>query len=209
MTQDTVAKRRERAGLKAIERPASAAAEAVANLFGQGDNNLTTLRNGTVLRLKAVPPHILREVTSRVPETPVPTFFNKDRDREEPNPNDPDYIEAEQTRAINVVLEMQNAMLIMGVEVVSVGDCPSIESEEWIDALDALHITVNTTTKFHRKLDWLRYVALETETDIAAVIRAVTMLSGITELEVFRQARNFRGDEERGANRGSATPATG
>lgn len=212
MTQEsTSARRRQRAGLKPVEPTPSpsVAADTVATIFGQGDNNLTTLRNGTVIRLKAVPPHVLREVAMRIPETPVPVYMNEEKGREEPNPNDPDYLAAEEKRLSTVVHEMQDAMILLGVEVVSVGDCPAVDDDSWVEELQAIGIYANVATSHHRKLDWMRYVALSTEGDIAVVVRTVTRLSGITEFEVFRAARAFRGDEERGADRSGASPATG
>lgn len=211
MTQDSApkaAQRRQRAGLKPVETP-SVAASTVAELFGQGDNNTTTLRNGTVLRLKPVPPYILREVSNRIPEVPVPVVYIAEKDREEANPNDPDYEAAVEKRLIDIVHAMQDAMFTLGVEVVSVGDCPRPEDDAWVGQLAAVGIEADVSTPYHRQLNWLKYVCLTTENDIGTVVRNVIMLSGVTELEVFRAARNFRGNEERGTDRGGAAPATG
>lgn len=199
--------RRKRAGLKAVEKVSVAAELAESN--ANPSPRIVTLSNGAELRMKPVPPLVFRQIAERIPEVPVPEVFLEDRGRVEPNPNDPDYLKAVEKRLYGVFAEFQNAMFVLGVEVVSPGTCLPMEEDDWLDQLELVGIHPNVSNRFQRQLSWLTNVALVSEVDIAYVVQAITRLSGVTEIGVLRAAHAFRGDEERGADRDPAAEATG
>jgi hypothetical protein len=70
------------------------------------------------IRVKPIPAAIITDVTNRIKEPDVPKWFNKDMDRYEANPGDPDYAralaEAERKRGEAMI----DATIMFGIEIV-------------------------------------------------------------------------------------------
>lgn len=62
-------------------------------LAGTGDKYVT-LSTGYRVKLTGVPAGLIQTAQAKVKDPKVPTWYDKDRDREEPNPADPDYLAA-------------------------------------------------------------------------------------------------------------------
>jgi hypothetical protein len=93
--------------------------------------------------------------------------------------------------------------LMKGTEVVSVPDgIPPPDSDVWIDDLSDT-IELNLKTPGHRYLSWLRFVALETNEDIAMAVALPLEIIGLSEKEVEDALNSFRGLAGRGADSAS------
>lgn len=172
---------------------AIAEAADVAQAVVEGPRDRVTLSNQVVLKLRPVPPLALREAAVRIPPPAIPTVFIADHGREEPNPADPVYIEALKTYEQDQVFRVADVLMLLGTSVESVPDEIEMpESDNWIDALEALDLHVDRSNKYKRYLSWLRLYAVQSEVDIANVMAAVVSLSGVTEVEVARAAAAFR-----------------
>lgn len=157
-----------------------------------------TLSRGIVLKLKPVPPNLIREISNRIPEPVVPIWHDPDKDREEPNPNDPDYIAAVNDRAIMILHNILEALMLMGTEVETLP--PGVygpDESGWLEDLEILGQTVDVSNSRRRYLAWMKFYALASELDIGLVQIGVSRLSGVTELEVMRAIRSFRNTEAR------------
>lgn len=155
--------------------------------------NEVTLSNGVKLKLRPVPPLAIREAVIRVPEPPVPMVYIADREREEPNPNDPDYLAAMNMRQLDQVAAMTNVMLLLGTSPLYVPEGMSTaEDDDWCDTMEFLGIPVHRNQPKARYLDWLRYVVLESPEDISGLTGVLAAMSGVTEQEVARAAEAFR-----------------
>lgn len=158
-----------------------------------------TLSNGIVLKIKSVPPLLIRRALMQLRKPEPPTVFLEEKGRDEPNPNDPRYldaldqwIEAQNTAALNV-------MLLCGTAVESVpDDVPAHTSDDWIEKLAALDITVNVSNQAARYLTWLQTVACESSEDLQLLGSAVGRSSGLMEGDVNRAVDSFRGGPVRG-----------
>lgn len=161
-----------------------------------------TLESGVVLRLKPVSPITLRDAAAHLVRPAVPVVEIPDTGgRTEPNPNDPEYIEALNKWTADVSEAGFTVALILGTEVESLPDgMPSWESDDWIEGLRAAReivpgappLNVRTTGK-GRYLDWLRMYAISTNTDAFRLSRLLTTGVTLTEEEVQSAADSFRG----------------
>lgn len=151
-----------------------------------------TLSNGIVLRIKTVPPFVTRAVLSRLEPPAVPTVYNPDKEREEPNPLHPNYLAAMERYAIERVIALGDLLFLKGTEVESVpeGKCRP-EDDEWVEELALLNLEVSANQR-SRYLAWIKFYALATERDIAYVTAMLIQASGLSEEEVQRAIASFR-----------------
>ena len=57
-----------------------------------GTSKIVTLPNGVRVSILPVSATLLDEVTARIVDPEPPMFFNEKKERDEPNPSDPDYL---------------------------------------------------------------------------------------------------------------------
>lgn len=169
---------------------------------GQASKRITeyTMENGVVLTIKPVPPLILRQAARHVLDPEVPMAHIDHADRDEPNPSDPQYladIEAAQERRSMAAL---TAALLVGTEFRSAPEgVPGPDNDEWIENLKAINEVVGITMEIHdepgskaRYLDWLRLVAISSETELHILTRILTIGVALTNAEVQAAAESFR-----------------
>lgn len=174
-----------------------------------------TLQSGIVLRLKPVSPAAIRAASSRVPMPSVPIVHLEESNRDEPNPNDPDYLRMLIEWQLNQASAAQTVALLLGTEIISVpeGWCRP-EEQGWIDELRAVYaitglegIELHEEPPMARYLDWLRLYAMTTEIDTYIMTRILTLGVLLTEEEVAQHAASFRRDHARITDSRDTTPA--
>lgn len=162
------------------------------------------LSNGIVLKVKAVPPYLVRQAATNVARPQPPKIkVREDRDIEEENPDDPEYQEALGKHAVQAAEAASDLMLMAGTEVVSLpeGRVPP-ESDEWLELVKFVGVEVDWDSKYGRYLAWLKFYAITTETDLALLLAAVGRGIGLGEKEVDEAVDSFRGGEVGGADNG-------
>ena len=107
-------------------------------------------------RLKSVAPSLIDTVVSKVKEPKVPNWHNPDKDRDEPNPADPDYLQALDQYNHDRGVAAMDAMAMFGVQLES--GLP--EDESWIDDLSLLEIVVNREDTASKTFAYKRYIAV-------------------------------------------------
>lgn len=163
------------------------------------------LSNGVVLRIKSVPPLLLRAVATKIPEPEVPIWHNEEKDRDEPNPADPDYIAALAKRDELQSMAIADMALMKGTEIFEVpAGFPTPESDDWVAEIGE-NVELNLKTPGHRYLAWLRFVALETNTDIAMAVALPLEIVGLSEKEVDVAINSFRSLQGWGADSAGQT----
>lgn len=172
----------------------------------EGDARAHVLSTGVRARLKPVSQSIIQDALALLKEPRVPMWANPDKDgREEPNPVDPDYIEAmEQYRQEQMRVSF-NVLSFFGIELID--GLP--EDDGWLRRLKVMHKLghidldkFDLDDEIDREFLYKRYVAMGNPDFVL-----IGALSGISPEEVDRAAASFRGDAERGAN--SDSPDTG
>lgn len=170
------------------------AASVAASLTGNVRDRIC-LSNGVVLKIRPVPPLAMREAATSEPQPKPPIVHIAAQDRDEENPNDPDYLAEVERWQLKQLARVADVMLILGTELVDLPqECGLVppDSDEWIEMLQAAGIQIQVSSnRYTRYLTWLRLYAIRSEPDLAEVFTAVVSASGVTEVEVQRAAAAF------------------
>jgi len=184
-----------------------AAAKAVEESEAPQDS-VVTLSNGVKLRLKPVPPFLVRQAAMKLERPRVPRM-DIGKGRAEDNPDDPSYLEAVadfENRSTDAAL---NVMLAAGTEVEFVPDgVPRPESDDWLELMSVLGVEIDIKRPIARYLAWVRYVALGSAADVARITMAMSDGIGLTEEEVKATAESFRNRKARRTNKRRANKAS-
>lgn len=152
-----------------------------------------TCANGVHLRLRAVPSLAIVAIQKQLKEPPVPTFFNEEKQRDEENPNDPNYITALNQYRSDSADATTTAYLANGVTVIEPlpEGIPALDDEEWAEGyrLSGLDIP---DKGIGRRVAWLKYVIVGDE-DLGDLIGQIALAGGlVTEEAVQDVAATFR-----------------
>lgn len=168
-------------------------------------NSYTTGR-GVELRLKRVSSLILQDALKKLVPPKPPKVYLEDKQTHEENPNDPDFIAAQQA------FDMERGMLSMGIyftlgtEVVSTPpDVPHHSSEDWVEDIEFIAgIPVPSVAEKPRAryLLWLKYIAI-TDDDLEPLLQKIMRMSGLTmEGDVAQATQAFRNSPARDSDSG-------
>jgi len=163
--------------------------------------NEITLSNGIKLSSKPIPPLLLTRAGAEVPRPQVPTAYLEDKGREEPNPDDPDYIQALQKYQMDLGEAATNVSLVVGTKIEHVPEELSHpDDEDWVQDLEAAGLQLKIDTEPARKLAWLRYYALSTVRDYNKTLNFIGRRAGLKEEDVAKAAESFPSGEGRGTD---------
>ena len=135
------------------------------------DNDVVELSNGIRLRVRTVPPLILRQPIQHLPEPQPPTIHLDKQDVDEPNPNDPDYLREHAEWEATAGFATVDLMLLLGTTKPTEEGPPEPmiehlpddifgpESDAWVSWLEAAKVKVDVSTPQDRYLSWLRSYA--------------------------------------------------
>ena len=192
---------------KSSEEAIEAAAEAVEESEAP-QNSVVTLSNGIRLRLKPVPPFLVRQAAMKLERPRVPKM-DIGKGREEDNPDNPSYQEALaefENRSTDAAV---NVMLAAGTEVEFVPKgIAEPDSDDWLPLMAVLEIEIDLDRPIARYLAWMRYVALATAADVTVITSAMSKGIGLTEEDVAATAESFRNRAVRRANKRSPDKAS-
>lgn len=155
------------------------------------EDGTVLLKTGVRVRLHPIAAGAITDAQARIHYPRPPMWHNPDKEREEPNYNDPDYLEAVE----QVNRDRGNAAIdvtvMLGVELVD--GLP--EGDRWLDGLRFLEkrggldlSDFDFKSDLEREFVYKRYIAVSAE-DIATV----QTMSGITPQEVDAAADGFPG----------------
>lgn len=142
-----------------------------------------TLSTGHKAKLNVVSGSLFDKVRSAVPRPAIPLVHNDDKNRDEPNPLDPVYLEGVEEFERVSAAAIIDAMLIFGVELVD-----PIPDDGWEKKLERVGIVVGTAPD-ERELAFLKYVAVGN-----ADLTTIGQLSNISPEMLGAAAASFRGD---------------
>ncbi len=155
-----------------------------------------TLSTGAVFKIRQVSPMLVSDLTRRYPEPKVPMIKIEGKARSEPNPSDPDYIEAHEEWKHKMIAVAYDALVMFGTELVSLPEgLPGPESDEWVENMSLLGYEPDLSHPKRRYLAWVKYVAATNDEDVARLNGQVVAESGTPEEEVTKAAESFPGDE--------------
>lgn len=164
--------------------------------LAQGEARLST---GVVIRGKAAPREVLMRAYERIARDapPVPMWLNPDKGREEPNPDDPDYLAANKQHEARAALAIRRALIMYGVQVVSVPDgLPDVDSEDWREEVEVSEMS-SGHSPLVRLYDWLTIKAGPTEDDYKLLFFVAGSANGTLEVDAAAAMKSVRGKPRR------------
>ena len=185
------------------DEPARAAVETAA---AQQDGHLPseiTLSNGIVLALRPIPPGIIERALARLEKPKVPRWKNPDKEVEEENPGDPEYVAAVEAYQLQRNETAANTLFLVGTAVKEIPEgLLGPEDDGWLDAelMKHLGVEANTETAYDRYLAWLQLYAMAKQRDIWNTMAVVNRMAGIGEEDVRAAVAGFRSRKTRGAD---------
>lgn len=191
------------------ERIAQAIEEAVK---AAGEVQLLVLSNGAVLRPRALPDLMVQKLMKQFPKQPPPMVRIEQGGKtwEEPNPNDPKYIEYLEQRQLDVGDAFLDLTVLVGFDILRLPKRirPFEEDEDWEEELEAVGIEV-PENRVAKRILWTRYRILQQASDLERLRAAVERLSGVEEEEVETAQEGFRRETGRRSGRGVGEKQTG
>lgn len=171
----------------------------VAKIRAHTSDGVVALSTGYHARVRPVAAGLIDQVVASVPLPKVPVVFVEEKQRNEPNPLDPDYIEAlanaEQERTAAVI----DAFIMFGYEITDMPDVsewlPKLKMLERMKRLDLTQYDLND--ELDRAYLFKRYIAVASA-DFALVSRR----SEIAVEEIAAAEATFQRDAARAADTG-------
>jgi hypothetical protein len=171
----------------------------------QDDPSVFVAGTGVRLKMKRVSQMIIADAKRRLPAPRIPKWFNPDKEREEDNPNDPDYIERVANYQYDTAMLALRIYLIMGTEPMEPlpdGISPHT-SFDWSDMILAADPDAEIPeTGPRRYYAWLKYYALPDDQVMQCMNKIIRFSGGTLEEDVARAQQSFRRDSERDTNMG-------
>jgi len=159
---------------------------------GEDKVEVTILSTGIRARLVPVATALLDDVRSKVADPKVPMWFNKEKEREEPNYSDPGYRNALEEAADKRSHAVMDLLIMLGTELVDgVPDDGWEKRLLWLQKRGVLDLSeYDLEDSLEREFVYKRHIALA-----ATDYRNLMAMCGVTQAEVDRQAATFQGDE--------------
>lgn len=162
------------------------------------DPNRIELSNGVVLRFKKISrneiSYAARNANRDHPEPKPPMVWREDRGRDEPNPNDPNYIQSLTLYNIEATARVMDVLYARAIEVVfRPPEVSSPESQEFRDYLELAQGETLRQSELGRLVQWLRYWAIPDE-DQLPFQRKVLQLAGVPVEDIREVEAAFPGD---------------
>jgi hypothetical protein len=158
----------------------------------QKDNPTVELSSGVILNVNKINSTILINLSRKYDRPRPPIWHNPDLDRDEENPEHPQYkIDLAKWEG-DISLSMMDTMIGMGTTIKSIPEAYQLPaSDEWREQVESSTGFTISDKPTRRYIDWVRYYAANDD-DIAEIINAVGRMSGVSEKDVAVATENFR-----------------
>lgn len=154
-----------------------------------------TTSTGVRLRIRPVPSLAVMAASRALPVPQIPTFHNEQKNRDEPNPVDPTYLQALEERKVREGEVTTDAYLANGLTVLEPlpDDVEPAQSEVWAEGIELLGVAV-PANGFARRVAWLKYYVLSDD-DLMEIMKLIAVAGGVvTEQQVTDAVDSFRSD---------------
>ncbi len=172
-----------------------------------GDGDMLTLSTGVVLKLRTpsemVVDSAFRAVEKHKPKPP--RMYLEDKEREEENPSDPDYLAELRQWKLEVGMRGLRALIPSGTTLESVPEgLPGPDDPDYIDLMASMTIDPGAG-RFTRYVQWVLHIACKGVDDVQNLTNALQRLIGVSEEDVAKAQAMFQGDEGETADTGTPT----
>lgn len=163
------------------------------------DEWTSSFREGVRFKLKGVAPYLLREAGKKFVAPKIPTFINPEKDREEENPNDPDYKAALSLYGQQLGELTQRMYLGWGCKPLDLPDTITpLEDDSWVDDIEEVAEIAVPRKGTPRYVAWLRYHVFPDIEELLELNQAIMRFNGVVfEADVQAAADTFKSDEAR------------
>ncbi len=172
------------------------------------DDGIYQLSNGVRLKVEGViAPLLLKDIATMAggDEPRPPVVFVKTKEREEPNPDDPEYIAAHQFWVAETSIRLLRALATSLTKLdTHPAEMIGPESEEFEDIVLDSGLQLARSGSQRRYIQWLLYVALTEQKDIMNLGVVLMRQSGAREEDVAEAQELFRSGEERATDNGAS-----
>lgn len=163
-------------------------AKEMATQSGSGQELVTS--TGIRIKINPVSTALIEEVTSRIVDPEVPTWHNEAKNRDEPNPDDPNYLKAIDRTNRERGVAVMDAMCMFGVELVD--GMPTDDS--WLKKLKFMEkrgqvdlSSFDLADQLDLEFLYKRYIAVDND-----VIQRISQISTLTPEAIAKQEDQFR-----------------
>lgn len=155
--------------------------------------DIITLSSGVVLRGKRTNPLVLVQVMAAIPRPEPPLVFIEKMGREMENPDDPNYIERLNAWKTDYADRLVSALIVLGTDLISTPKgMPGPDKGDWLEEYSLLRLPMHPENKSWRYLTWVKFKAVQDQTDMQSIQELVGRLNGVRESSV-KSAENFPG----------------
>lgn len=168
------------------------------------DDGLYTLSNGVKLRLRSPGAMAIqasqKQLRKEYPEPKPPVAFVEAKDRDEANPNDPDYVAEHAAWEAETIDRLLQVLFTTGVEIVEVPEgLFSFDGDDFVEYLETIGVEV-ARGKTGLRTQWLKLYAVTEREDLDQLSAELMRLAGVPEVDVQTALDTFRSDTPRGAD---------
>lgn len=146
-------------------------------------DEIKILSTGIRAKILPVSASLIQEVTTRIKSPKIPMWHNENKNRDEPNPADPDYIAECENANTKRGQAAMDAMIMFGVELVD--ELPN--DKNWIKKLNFIGIKVNEDDNFELEFAYKKYIAVG-NIDLMMVGKT----TGISQEAISQAAESFQ-----------------
>lgn len=162
--------------------------------------DIFTSSSGLTFKLKKVSAMLISEAGRKIVRPTVPVVFIEEKGREEENPNDPNYLAAQQNANWETTVLTINVTIAFGTQVIEdtiPSDVEHWESLGWSDSLEELLGLKIAPAGRARYSAWVKFYALPDHQELLDLQRAIAIFSGnVPEAAVADAEDAFRNNEE-------------
>lgn len=174
-------------------------------------SDMVKMSTGVVFRVKPPPMFALqalgRKLEQGKPKPPV--MWIKEKERQQENPEDPDYKAALVEHERQTAEVMYDAVILLCTKVANVpADMVKAEDDSWVEELKILGIGPGQGKK-ERYLAWVKFYAAPSVDDFIALQRAIQRRVGVPEEDVNAAIAAFKSGQERRTDRAAQPPERG
>lgn len=150
------------------------------------------LSSGVILSLRPTPKHFIYQVTSKFHPPQIPMVWLEKKQREELNPNDPDYILAIELYAVEVANAATDVTILRGSQIKHIpDDVMGPDDDDWKAEMQLLGMPLADNRRA-RYLAWVKGIAAPMDRDIEILLEALGRLTGVAEADVLDAVEKFR-----------------
>lgn len=165
------------------------------------------LSNGVKVRLRKMSPVLLAQVATTVGqgEPKVPVSYNEDKERDEDNPLDPDYVADHNRWAAGKGIRLLRTLVAAATTLEHKPDgIMAPESQDFAEFMELMEIPLATSEQ-GRYTQWVMYLGVQDEDEMKDFSAVLMRMAGAREEDVADAQALFRGEPERTTDNGASS----